>query len=132
MGSYETSDRFGLPQFTSTSVGATGSTNVVSAPGAGNALAIDSIRIFISTDTAGENDTFLRASSLTALSVTASSSNAMFRTLYSQTQTTLALDTQLSEPWILDTNTALVFALTISAASTPGAQVEVRYRILTR
>ena len=125
-------DQFGYPQYTATTYSTNGATTLVASPGAGVAICVDGIRVTLITDTAGEMESMFRAASLTAASVTAASSNPMYRTLYSQTQTTVSLSIEINPPWVLDTITALLFVNSLSAASTGGVAVEIRYRTLTR
>lgn len=115
--------QFGLPEFTSASLAATGATFVVAAPGTGVHVAVDAIRVVITTDTAADHDLFVRDGV---------SGNPMFRTISAQTNSAMPLDKELEYPWILSSNTALQFVCSITAQSTPGAMVEVRFRRFTR
>ena len=127
MAGYDLSDRFGYTRHTSTTLTATGATTLVGAPAAGAAIAIDHIKILLTTDTSSRLDVYL-SPSLTAASIGRIYTN---QTL-SSSNDGIALNQTYNPPIVIDTATALLVMCTASAASTPGASVEVTYRILTR
>lgn len=127
MAGYENLSRYGDPLYTSTTMGATGASTLVGAPTAGIAIAIDHVKILITTDTSGLVDAYFSPAA------TASSIGRVYtnRTATSA-NTGLALEKTYDPPVIIGTATALQVMVTISAASTPGASFEVGYRLLTR
>ena len=109
-------------RFTGTSINATGATTPVAAQGAGTHIAVYFLRVVLTTSTAGYIETFVREAT----------STAMFRSAAIGTVGAVTLVQALDNPWVLSTNTALQFVSTISAASTPGAELMVGYRVWTR
>ena len=127
MAGYETSDRFGYSLHTSSVIAATGATTLVGAPAAGLAIAIDRTRIAFTVDTSSRAEVWFRPTD-SATRIGAMSSNLTLST----GDLSAGYNNMYRPPLILDTATALVFVLTQTAASTPGAVVEVDYRIVTR
>ena len=129
MAGYETSDRYGLPLGTAATMAITGATTLVAAPAAGSAIAVDAITVTYTTDTTGRMDVYARQSD-------AAAATGMFRTFSNMTlsaaNNSVGLNAELAIPWMLDTATSLQFVLSVSAASTPGVSISVRYRIFTR
>ena len=98
-----------LPKWTSSSISATGATTLVSAPAAGYALAIHHIRVVSETTTSGQ-----------VQSVFLDGTTASVR--FWSEGISLGADfilRDLVNPWVLDTASALQFACTVSASSTP-------------
>lgn len=111
-------DTASLPLYTSSTISATGATTLVAAPGAGQRLAVHMLRVVLMTTTAGQVQSEFNASMFW---------NAGFSV------GTLPLDRDLqASPWALDTDTALTFACTVSAASTPSLRVEVLFQRVLR
>lgn len=111
-------DLASLPNYTASSIGATGATTLVAAPAAGRRIVVQRLRVYLLTTT--------------TQNVESQFNGGMF---FSQgaTQGTAPLDIDLvGTPWALDTATALTFACTLGAASTPSARVEVLFQIATR
>lgn len=121
---YENSDKFGLPLYAATSFGATGATTLVAAPGTGVSIAVDGLYSFISVDTAGKHDSYFYAETITT--------GIMFRTLQAQTTGAVPLNADLQTPWMLETNSSLRCSMSLTAASTPGLHIAVRYRLVRR
>lgn len=128
MPGYEASQYYGLPLNTTTTMGATGATTLVAAPAAGSSIVLDSLRITLTTDTSSRTDIWIHAASLTA--------SAIGRSYTSMTLTAAngptVVDKHYNPPLHLPSATALLATLSIAAASTPGASIEVAYRIFTR
>ena len=120
---YENRDSFSLPLNTQTTIGGTGATTMVAAPGAGKSIVLDMFRIQFRTDTTADIECFFRGDT---------TGSGRFRTLTNLTSTAMPIFVQLEQPWILPSNSVLQFVLSVTAASTPAADIEVTYRILTQ
>jgi len=108
---------------------ATGATSLVAAPATGTQIAVDAIHITYTTDTSSRIDIYLRPTDAAAAS-------GQFRTLSNQTlsaaNNAVAISKELDVPWLLDSATSLQAVLSVTAASTPGAHIAVRYRLVVR
>lgn len=107
-----------MPLYTSTAVTATGATTLVDAPAAGSRLVIHRLRVYLLTNTTQQ--------------VESQFNGALF---FSQGLSlgTAPLDLNLDQcPWAMDTATALTFACTLAAASTPTLRVEVLFQRVQR
>lgn len=123
MSLLENSDRVGRIFATTTSFADTGSTTLVAAPGAGNALAI--LRLYASpiTTTAGFNDLSWRNNGTdTGL--------RMWTGSWALSAGSAIIDREFREPWVLDANVGLVAVLSLTTASTPTVYVNAIYRIV--
>lgn len=129
MAGFETSDRYGVPLATGTTMAATGATTLVGAPAAGSAIAVDAIHVAYTTDTSSRIDAYARETD-------AAAGTGMFRTFSNMTLSAanngVAFTRELSTPWVLNSATSLQFVNTVAAASTPGLSISIRYRIFTR
>ena len=119
--SYDTNNNWSVPLFTATTFSATGATSLVAAPGAGYHIAVDGLRVVPTVDTSSDQDISFRSPDTTTATL-------MFRSLSTLTDTASWFSADLQTPWVLPTNSALQAVLSITAASTPGAYVEGRYR----
>ena|SRR3990167_3310469 len=114
-------DSASLPKWTASSIAATGATTLVSAPGAGYAIAVQEVRVVGMTTTTGQVQGAFLDGTTTARRLwhEGLSLGAVF------------LDRSMeSAPLVLDTNTALQYACTVSAASTPSLFVEVCFQVV--
>ena len=117
------SEYAGLPFWTSTTIGATGTTNLVAAPGAGVSLVVLKARVINFTNTTGFVDLqFVENATTTASRLRSLSSSIA----------AAPLDGLAQEPWLLDTNLSLDAVLSVTAASTPSVRVEICAQRLTR
>ena len=109
-----------LPLYTLTTVTATGATTLVAAPGAGQRIVVHNLRVYLLTNTTSQVE---------------SDFNGPGGMFFSQGLSigTAPLSADLDgSPWALDTNTALTFACTLSAASTPTIRVQVLFQRVLR
>ena len=99
---------------------------MVAAPGAGKQLAVDRLRVAITTDTSSRIESYFKDGATTT-------AKSMFRTLATLTGTAdgVALDVELNPPWILAENSALAFDYSCTAASTGAVEIQAGYRIKT-
>lgn len=110
-----------MPLHTSSAISATGATTLVSAPGAGKQIAVQAVRVWGMTNTTGQmQGAFFDGSAQRFWHVGISLGAAL-----------IDRDLQAS-PSLWNTNTALQYACTVSAASTPGLFVEVVYQIVSK
>lgn len=119
--SFESRQGWALPYWTNASQAATGATTLVASPGAGLRIAVDGLRVTISTDTASRIPCWFFEDTST------------IQAFYSNQNLTIgasALNVDLQTPWLLQTNTALGFAIG-SMGSTPGVVVDIRYRVVS-
>lgn len=128
MAGYDLSDRFGYTLHTSSTLAATGATTMVAAPAAGSAIAIDKVRVVFRADTSGRSEVWLGPTTTVAGAIGLVSGNLTLST----GDLSAGFNNTYDPPSILATATALLAVLTHTAASTPGAIVEVDYRIITR
>ena len=99
------------PAYTSTSLGATGATSLVSAPGSNNSLVIDFIHIVNQTNTTGQVEITLREGA---------AGSTHLRT-YSFSLGAAPIDQlSLDVPLVVDSNAALQVVCSVTAASTPS------------
>lgn len=110
-----------LPLFTMPSITATGATSLVAAPGTNLSIVVHSLYATLMTTTTGRSEISFREDSNGA-------------SQYRSRSTTVGeiLSKEFTIPWILETNTAFVGALSCSGASTPTVEITVGYRILDR
>lgn len=109
-------DTASLPLYTNTTVTATGATTLVAAPGAGQRLVIHHLRVYLLTNTTQQVE---------------SEFNGPPGMFFSQGNSigTMPLNVDLTaSPWAMDTNTALTFAATLGANSTPTIRVQVLFQ----
>ena len=119
---YENFQSFALPYWTGTTQAATGATTLVSAPGAGLRIAVDGLRVVITTDTTLRIPFNFYENTTTA---------GMFYGNQSATNGgVVPLSMDLTTPWLLQTNASLGFVIG-AMASTPGCAIEIRYRSVT-
>lgn len=112
-----------LPRWTSTTMGATGATNLVAAPGAGISIHVFEARYVNFTNTAGFADLRLVEGNTTTASRLRSLSNSIGA---------VPLDNIKNTAFTLDTNASLDAVLSVTAASTPSILIEVGFQLITR
>lgn len=120
MSSFDNNNSTSIPDSTATSMGATGATTLVAAPGAGSRLAIDRIRVYLATNTTG----------LVEMSFREGASGSLKYRTYGNSIGTAPLSVDFTNPWILDTATAFQAVCSVTAASTPTVYIDVSYRIV--
>lgn len=112
-----------LPLFTASTIKATGATNLVSAPTAGKSVVILDVHLNNQTTTTGFQELSLREGA----------SGPLLYRAYAQTANqNIYQKSWRDNPWILDTATAFVAVCSVTAASSPGLEITVMYRILDR
>lgn len=118
MSSMQRYDDIRADVFTTSAITATGATTLVSAFGTNQAILVDHLRVVSLTVTTGQ--------------VEFSFGNTTTVGHFFGVGTGIGelLDLHFSTPWQLATNSALVFAATVSAASTPTLRVTARVRQL--
>ena len=118
MASFLRFDDIRADVWTTTAIAATGATTLVAAPGTNAALYVDSLRVVSLTTT----------TALVEFSFGDTTTVGHF--FGAGTGIGTILDLHFPKPWQLSTNSALSFAATVSAASTPTLRVTVRVRTL--
>lgn len=116
------SENCGLPLYTSTTMGATGATTLVSAPAAGQSLLIHSLHVIPQTNTTGYMEVTFREGA---------AGSTHFRTL-SNSLGALAISRNLDVPITVDTATSWQAIMSVTAASTPSVWIGIGYQVITR
>lgn len=112
-----------LPRWTASSIGATGATSLVAAPGAGKQIAVQAVRVWGMTNTTGQVQGAFLDGTTTA--------QRLWHVGISLGAAFIDRDLQAA-PWFLDTNSALQYACTVSASSTPTLFVEVCFQVVAK
>lgn len=108
--------------YTSATMAATGATTLVAAPGGDISIVVHSLHVLLNTTTTGRQEVSFREGAGGAL---------RYRS-HGISLGTIIFQKEFNIPWIIDTNTAFLSVLSITAASTPGAEVTVGFRLLDR
>jgi hypothetical protein len=112
-----------LPLLTTSTIKATGATTLVAAPGAGKSICVFMV--------GGNNQT--NSTGYAELALQEGAGGTLRFREYNNSLGTHFMDRNFLEtPWILDTNTAFLVVASVTAASSPGAEITVQYRIIDR
>ena len=114
---------------TSSTIGATGATTLVTAPGTNQSLLLDSVIVTNKTTTTGIVEGFINQT--TTVGGIYFTSNP-FGVAVTGGVPGVILSIDFTVPWILETNAALSFIGSISASSTPALYIFAKGRILKR
>ena len=112
-----------LPLFTTTTIKATGATTLVGSVGANLSVVILDINVNNQTNTTGYMEMTFREGAAGTLH---------YRMYSPSTGANVFQKSFQMEPWILDTNASFYAVMSVTAASSPAAEVTVMYRILDR